>query len=93
VKLHGTFTAKAGSICGKGLSSIFARMKSWRSCARADLGVEQQQVDVLAFENGLWNRISGQDVQSEFSVMPELAWRKQQKRAGPLKRSKLCRAT
>jgi len=40
------------------------------------LGVEQQQVDVLAFENGLWNRISGQDVQSEFSVLPELAWKK-----------------
>ncbi len=40
------------------------------------LGVEQQQVDVLAFENGLWNRISGQDVQSEFSVLPELARKK-----------------
>jgi len=33
-------------------------------------------VDVLAFENGLWNRISGQDVQSELSVLPELAWKK-----------------
>jgi len=40
------------------------------------LGVEQQQVEVLAFENGLWNRISGQDVQSELSVLPELAWKK-----------------
>jgi hypothetical protein len=40
------------------------------------LGVEQQQVDVLAFENGLWNRISGEDVQSELSVLPELAWKK-----------------
>ena len=40
------------------------------------LGVEQQQVDVLSFENGLWNRISGQDVQSELSVLPELAWKK-----------------
>ena len=40
------------------------------------LGVEQQQVDVLAFENGLWNRISGQDVQSEMSVLPDLAWKK-----------------
>jgi hypothetical protein len=37
------------------------------------LGVEQTQVDVLAFENGLWNRISGQDVQGELSVLPELA--------------------
>jgi len=40
------------------------------------LGVEQQRVDVLAFENGLWNRISGQDVQSEFSVLPDLARKK-----------------
>jgi hypothetical protein len=40
------------------------------------LGVEQQQVDVLAFENGFWNRISGQDVQSELSVLPELASKK-----------------
>jgi hypothetical protein len=40
------------------------------------LGVEQQQVEVLAFENGLWNRISGQDVQSELSMLPELARKK-----------------
>jgi len=40
------------------------------------LGIEQQQVDVLAFENGLWNRISGQDVQSELSILPQLAWEK-----------------
>jgi hypothetical protein len=30
-------------------------------------------VDVLTFENGLWNRISGQDVQGELSTLPELA--------------------
>ena len=40
------------------------------------LGVEQVQVDVLAFENGLWNRISGQDVESELSILPQLAWKK-----------------
>ena len=40
------------------------------------LGGEQQQVDVLGFENGLWNRISGQDGQSELSVLPELARKK-----------------
>jgi hypothetical protein len=33
-------------------------------------------VEVLAFENGLWNRISGQDVQSELAALPELAWKK-----------------
>jgi hypothetical protein len=30
-------------------------------------------VDVLAFENGLWNRISGQDLQGELSMLPQLA--------------------
>jgi len=33
-------------------------------------------VDVLAFENGLWNRISGEDMQSELSILPELARKK-----------------
>jgi len=40
------------------------------------LGVEQEQVDVLAFENGLWNRISGQDLQTELSALPQLAWKR-----------------
>ena len=30
-------------------------------------------MDVLAFENGLWNRISGADLQSELSILPQLA--------------------
>jgi hypothetical protein len=30
-------------------------------------------VEVLAFENGLWNRISGQDLQVELSMLPQLA--------------------
>ena len=30
-------------------------------------------MDVLAFENGLWNRISGEDLQSELSILPQLA--------------------
>jgi len=37
------------------------------------LGIEQNQVDVLTFENGLWNRISGADVQGELSILLELA--------------------
>ena len=40
------------------------------------LGVEQEQLDVLAFENGLWNRISGQDLQSQLSILPQLASKK-----------------
>src|SRR4029453_16823153 len=77
VKLHGTFIAKAGFDMRKGLSidirpnEIIVRLPQAQI-----LGIEQQQVEVLAFENGLWNRISGQDVESELSVLPELAWKK-----------------
>ena len=77
VKLHGTFIAKAGFDLRKGLSIDIRPGEIMVQLPHAQiLGVEQQQVDVLAFENGLWNRISGQDVQSEFSVLPELAWKK-----------------
>jgi Protein of unknown function (DUF4230) len=77
VKLHGTFIAKAGFDLRKGLSIDIRPTEIIVQLPHAQiLGVEQQQVEVLAFENGLWNRISGQDVQSELSVLPELAWKK-----------------
>jgi F0F1-type ATP synthase epsilon subunit len=40
------------------------------------LGVEQKQVDVLAFENGFWNRISASDLESQLATLPELARQK-----------------
>ena len=77
VKLHGTFIAKAGFDLRKGLSIDIRPDGIMVQLPPAQiLGIEQQQVDVLAFENGLWNRISGQDVQSELSVLPELALKK-----------------
>src|SRR5512132_578937 len=77
VKLHGTFIAKAGFDLQQNLSVDIRPNEIIVQLPHAQiLGVEQQQVDVLAFENGLWNRISGQDVQSELSVLPELAWKK-----------------
>jgi hypothetical protein len=77
VKLHGTFIAKAGFDLRKGLSIDIRPDGIMVQLPRGQiLGIEQQQMDVLAFENGLWNRISGQDVQSELSVLPELAWKK-----------------
>ncbi len=80
VKLHGTFLVKAGFDLQQNLSvdirpnEIIVQLPHARI-----LGIEQEQVDVLAFENGLWNRISGQDMQSELSILPELA---RQKTAG-----------
>src|ERR1051325_2209178 len=77
VKLHGTFIAKAGFDLRKGLSIDIRPNEIMVQLPHAQiLGVEQQQIDVLAFENGLWNRISGQDVQSELAVLPDLARKK-----------------
>src|SRR5213080_2936313 len=74
VKLHGTFVAKAGFDLRKDLSIDIRPGKIIVQLPHARiLGIEQEQVDVLAFENGLWNRISGQDMQSELSILPELA--------------------
>src|SRR5205809_6076107 len=74
VKLHGTFIVKAGFDLQQNLAvdirpnEIIVQLPHARI-----LGIEQEQVDVLAFENGLWNRISGEDVQSELSILPQLA--------------------
>ena len=74
VKLHATFDVKAGFDLRQDLSidvrpdEIVVRLPHAQV-----LGVEQQQVDVLAFENGLWNRISATDVQSELAGLPQMA--------------------
>jgi len=74
VKLHGTFNAKAGFDLQQDLSIDIRPDEIIVQLPHAQiLGVEQEQVDVLEFENGLWNRISGQDLQSELSILPELA--------------------
>jgi hypothetical protein len=74
VKLHGTFVAKAGFDLQQNLSIDIRPEEIVVQLPHAQiLGVEQEQVDVLAFENGLWNRISGADVQSELSILPQLA--------------------
>src|SRR5207302_4922132 len=70
VKLHGTFIVKAGFDLQQNLAvdirpnEIIVQLPHARI-----LGIEQEQVDVLEFENGLWNRISGQDMQSELSIL------------------------
>jgi len=77
VKLHGTFMAKAGFDLQQNLSIDIRPEEIVVQLPHGQiLGVEQEQVDVLAFENGLWNRISGQDLQGELSVLPQLAWKK-----------------
>src|SRR5438093_1356993 len=74
VKLHGSFIVKAGFDLQQNLAvdirpnEIIVQLPHARI-----LGIDPGQVDVLAFENGFWNRISGQDMQSELSILPELA--------------------
>ncbi len=82
VKLHGTFVAKAGFDLQQNLSIDIRPKETIIQLPHAQiLGVDQEQVDVLAFENGLWNRISGQDLQDELSMLPQLA-RKRAAEAG-----------
>src|SRR5438477_9148059 len=77
VKLHGTFIAKAGFNLEQNLSIDIRPEEIVVQLPEAQLlGVEQQQLDVLAFEIGLGNRISGADVQSELSILPQLARQK-----------------
>jgi Protein of unknown function (DUF4230) len=74
VKLHGTFVAKSGFDLRQSFSVDLRREEIIVHLPHAQiLGVEQQQVDVLTFENGFWNRISDSDVQNELSVLPQLA--------------------
>jgi len=77
VKLHGTFVAKAGFDLQQNISIDIRPDQIVIQLPHARIvGVEQVQIDVLAFENGLWNRISGEDLQSELSILPQLAWKK-----------------
>jgi hypothetical protein len=40
------------------------------------LTVDQQDIEVLAFENGIWNRIRASDVEAEVRALPVLARQK-----------------
>jgi hypothetical protein len=74
VKLHGTFAAKAGfDLSGDVRVTTADDVITVQLPHAVILGVEQKQVDVLAFENGYWNHISAADVQTELATLPELA--------------------
>ena len=77
VKLHATFTAKAGFDLQHDVAVDLRTDEIAISLPHATiLGVEQKQVDVLAFENGFWNRISASDLESQLAALPELARQK-----------------
>jgi hypothetical protein len=77
VKLHATFAAKAGFDLQHDVAVDLRPDEIVISLPHATiLGVEQKQVDVLAFENGFWNRISASDLESQLATLPELARQK-----------------
>ena len=39
------------------------------------VGIEEKHVDVLTLENGLWNKITGADLENELAQLPEMARR------------------
>ncbi len=74
VQLHGTFLVKAGFDLRKDFSvDVRPNEIDVRLPAAQILGVEEQKVDVLAYENGYWNRISAEDIENELHVLPQLA--------------------
>jgi hypothetical protein len=84
VKVHGTFAVKAGFDLRQDLSVDIRPDEIVVQLPHAQiLGVEQEQLEVLAFENGFWNRISATDVQSELAALPQLARRKAEESALP----------
>jgi hypothetical protein len=74
LRLHGTFTAKAGFDLHREISvSVQPEGIVVRLPHAQILGLEQNAVDVLAFENGFWNPISGADVELELTALDKLA--------------------
>jgi Protein of unknown function (DUF4230) len=77
MKLHATFAAKAGFDLQHDVVVDLRTDEIAISLPHATiLGVEQKQIDVLAFENGFWNRISASDIESQLATLPELARQK-----------------
>jgi hypothetical protein len=74
VKLHGTFNAKAGfDLRQDFVVDVHENEIAVQLPHASILGVEQEQVEVLAFENGYWNRISATDLQSELATLQKIA--------------------
>ena len=74
VKLHGTFEVKAGFDL-RGNVSVDVRDDgiAVQMPHATLLSVEQREVEVLELENGLWNRISASELESELGALPKLA--------------------
>src|SRR5919108_1388421 len=76
IKLSGTFLAKAGFDLRQDVAVDVRPDEIVITLPHAEIvGVEEKHVDVLALENGLWNRISNVDLENELAQLPEMAKR------------------
>ena len=76
IKLSGTFLAKAGFDLRQDVTVDVRPDEIVIQLPHADIvGIEEKHVDVLALENGLWNRISNVDLENELAQLPEMAKR------------------
>jgi hypothetical protein len=76
IKLSGTFLAKAGFDLRQDVAVDVRPDEILIRLPHAQIvGIEEKHVDVLSLENGLWNRISGADLQNELAQLPEMARR------------------
>ena len=74
IRLHGTFTVRAGFDLKRRFSVNVTPQEVVVELPHAEmLSVEQEKVDVLELENGLWNRISPNDIEQELAALPALA--------------------
>ena len=77
VKLHGSFVAKAGFDLQQDVTVDLREDEIAVRLPHASLlGLDLKQTEVLAFENGFWNRISATDLENELATLPELARQK-----------------
>jgi Tfp pilus assembly protein PilO len=76
IKLTGTFLIKAGFDLRQDVAVDVRPDEILVHLPHAIIvGVEENHVDVLALENGLWNRITGADLENELAQLPEMARR------------------
>jgi len=76
IKLSGTFLVKAGFDLEQDVAVDVRPDEILITLPHAKIvGVEEKRVDVLALENGLWNRVSGADVENELAQLPDMARR------------------
>jgi Protein of unknown function (DUF4230) len=74
IKLVGSFTVKAGFDLRREVAVDVRPDEIVVQVPHAQiLATEQKRVDVLALDNGLWNRISNVDLQTELAALPQLA--------------------